>query len=62
MHYLHKHMGRIKGNNDLFNVRMRDNTDANTNMFLELVQDAKNGHFDNVFSGFEESLSQLDEY
>ena len=62
MHYLHPHMGRIEGNNDLFNVRMRDNTFSNTDMFIELVQDAKNGHFDNVFSGFKESMSQLDEY
>ena len=60
MHYLHIHMGRINGNNDIFHMRTRDYSLGNNDIFLELVRDAEDGEFDNVFPAFKDALTQLD--
>ena len=61
MHYLHNHMGRISGNNDLFKVRSRDYSIENKNIFQNLVSDAENGLFDRVSDSLKITLQQLDQ-
>jgi hypothetical protein len=61
MHYLHIHMGRINGNNDVFNWMKNYNIGRDYN-FLHSVKEANEGKFDNVFKAFDEAIVQLDEY
>ena len=58
MHYLHIHMGRIKGNNDIFNS-INKYHEGNNN-FLNFVNEANEGKFDNAFNAFDEALTQID--
>ena len=60
MHYLHNHMGRINGNNDIFYALQRNWRNQNNDIFNDLVQDAKDGKFDNVFNDYKEAFAQLD--
>ena len=60
MHYMYCGFGRIEGNNDIFYSRKRDFSPANKTIFSELVDDAKNGLFDNAFSAYDEAFSQVD--
>lgn len=62
MHYLHIHMGRVHGNNDVFHVRKRDYSLENKNIFSELMEDSNNGKLDNVFPSFRKALEQLEEF
>jgi hypothetical protein len=62
MNYLHIHMGRVDGNNDVFYVRKRDYSLANKNIFSELIEDSINGELDNVFPALRKALKQLEEF
>ena len=62
MNYLHIHMGRISGNNDIFHVLKRNWRLQNNDIFLELVRDAEDGEFDNVFTAYKDALAQLESF
>jgi len=58
LHYIYNHMGRIKGNNDIFNWISKYHRGSNN--FLELLSEEKKGEFDHAFNAFDEALTQLD--
>jgi|TARA_B110000003_G_scaffold148418_1_gene149490 hypothetical protein len=60
MHYLFSGFGRIQGNNDIFGIRQRNFRTIDPNIFIELINDAQQGKFDNAFSAYEEAFNQVD--
>ncbi|MDA9370994.1 hypothetical protein N9R49_02205 [Gammaproteobacteria bacterium] len=59
MQYLNPQFGRVEGNNDLFLMRKRD-YENDKNIFFDMVADAENGMFDNVYNAIEKALIEVD--
>jgi hypothetical protein len=59
MHYLYIGFGRIRSNNDIFFIRQRNFRTADPDMFIDLVNDAENGKFDNAFDSYEQAFNQV---
>lgn len=55
MQYLNPQFGRVEGNNDLFLMRQRD-YENDKNIFCDMVEDAENGLFDDVYNIIEKAL------
>ena len=60
MHYLYVGSGRISENNDLFYMRQRNYRSYDPNTFIDLIDDASAGKFDDAFSQYDEAFKQVD--
>lgn len=59
MQYLNPQFGRVEGNNDLFLMRQRD-YENDKNIFCDMVEDAENGVFDDVYNIIEKALIEVE--